>query len=336
MRDVGMIASVSPRVSIIMPVYNACRSNPRYLQEAMQSIASQTVQDLEFIIVDDGSTDASADLIDAFIEAHPQLRAAHYRKDNGGQSSARNDGARRSSGAYLCFIDQDDLWRPNRLELIYPLLDGTVDVVYTDCDRIGEDGTVLAHEIHRTLACGVPHPKRSIDDILYKDIFVMPGLMAIKRSVYDEVGGFDERLSGYEDDDIFLRLFPVSRMVYLSAATLGWRKYGDNYSFSERMINSRERYWRKLVDQYAGDRRRQGRITLRFFRESLIQAVTQYDAGDPQAVRSLRSARLMLPELPSAYKAVFQPVFLLQDQAALEFIHGSYAQYRRAKDVVRR
>lgn len=331
-----MIANVSPRVSIIMPVYNACRSNPRYLQEAMESIAAQTVQDLEFIIVDDGSTDASADLIHAFIEEHPDLRVTSYRKDNGGQSSARNYGAQRSTGDYLCFIDQDDLWRPNRLKLIYPLLDGKVDVVYTDCDRIDADGTVLVPEIHRTQACGVPHPKRSIDDILYKDIFVMPGLMAIKRAVYEQVGGFDERLSGYEDDDIFLRMFPISEMVYLSAATLGWRKYGDNYSFSERMIKSRELYWRKLVGMYAGDRRRQGRITQRFFRESLIQAVTQYDAGDPQAVRSLQSARLMLPELPLAYKAAFKPVFLLKDQAALELIHGSYAQYRRAKGVVRR
>ena len=95
-----------PAVSVIVPVYNAGRHLPR----CVQSIQSQTMRDLEIILVDDGSTDGSAQLCEELASADDRIRVFH--KKNGGVSSARNFGIEKAKGEYLLFVDADDLSIP--------------------------------------------------------------------------------------------------------------------------------------------------------------------------------------------------------------------------------
>ena len=106
-----------PFVSIILPLYNACKNNPDYLLSALNSLARQSYPHFELIIVDDGSTDESARICRDFMSEHPEMEAYYYYKKNGGQSSARNFGGELSKGDFLSFIDQDDLFYENMLEL---------------------------------------------------------------------------------------------------------------------------------------------------------------------------------------------------------------------------
>ena len=128
-----------PTFSIIMPIYNACQINDKYLLEALESIRNQTYQDIELIIVNDGSIDKSEKVIKDYISHHPEICIQYYYKENGGQSHARNFGANFTRGEYLCFLDQDDLWAENKLELIASQLDEDTDLLYTDADIINVD-----------------------------------------------------------------------------------------------------------------------------------------------------------------------------------------------------
>jgi len=101
------------KVTVVMPVYNGRRKSEHYLPEAIDSVLAQTYPHFELIIVDDGSDEDYSDLMEKY-RSEPRIR--WVRKENGGQSSARNYGATLGTGQFLAFIDQDDRWYPLRLE----------------------------------------------------------------------------------------------------------------------------------------------------------------------------------------------------------------------------
>lgn len=324
--DIGLppALTVTPLISVIMPVYNACRANKQFLIKALDSIANQTYKNVELIIVNDGSTDETEAVCNEYLRTHPALRAQYLTKSNGGQSSARNFGVKACSGDYVGFLDQDDEWYVDKLEKVVPWLANTeIDVLYTDSDSIDADDKVTFGGIHRNYQCGWPHPKSSIEDILFKDIFVMPGLMTIKRSAFDAVDGFDEKLSGYEDDDLFLRLYERFRFYYLPIPTLRWRMYGDNYSFSHRMLTSRLYFWRKLLANYTDhghNRYREQMISLRFFWQFMGQAKMQYLAGNALCWDSAVGAREIQRHLPKLQRMIFGALFLVPDRYLLPLL----------------
>lgn len=314
----------TPLVSVVMPVYNACRANKQFLIKALDSIANQTYKNVELIIVDDGSTDETHTVCQEYLAAHPELRVQYLSKVNGGQSSARNFGINASHGEYVGFLDQDDEWYEDKLEKVIPwLANKDIDVLYTDSDSIDGDDKVTFGRIHGKYHCGWPHPKSSLEDILFKDVFVMPGLMTIKRSAYDAVGGFDEKLSGYEDDDLFLRLYERFRFFYLPTPTLRWRMYGDNYSFSHRMLTSRMYFWRKLIANYTDHEKNRYRvhmISLRFFWQFMGQAKMQYQVGNALCWESFKGAREILPFLPWLQRVIFGWIFFFPDRRTLPLL----------------
>ena len=326
--------SESPLISVVMPVYNACRTDKRFLLSALESIFNQTYQNVELVIVDDGSTDDTRQVCEDFLSRHPTLRAQYLSKENGGQSSARNLGVKASNGEYVGFLDQDDEWYANKLERVVPWLsDKKIDVLYTDSDSIDGTGKVTLGGIHRNHNCGWPHPKGAVEDILFKDIFVMPGLMTIKKEAFERIGGFDENLSGYEDDDLFLRLFESANVFYLPISTLRWRIYGDNYSFSHRMLASRTYYWKKLLDVYTANgtnRFRKHMISLRFFWQFMSQSATQYEAGSDLCWKSLTGAKEVLSQLPLLQRVLFSLVFLFPDRLVLAMLARSGSFVRSA------
>jgi glycosyltransferase involved in cell wall biosynthesis len=301
-------ALTGPLISVVVPVYNACRSDSRHLIEALESICQQTYRRIELIIVDDGSTDATPELCQQFVATHGGIPIRYCRKENGGQSSSRNLGVSLSRGGWVSFLDQDDVWFLDKLERVVPLLREGVDLVYTDADTIDEGGRRTRVGLHRNYRFGVPHPKRNIEDVLFKDVFVMPGTMTVRRDLFVRVGGFDESLSGYEDDDLFLRLFPVASMTYLPESTFRWRIYEGNYSNTIRMVRSRIQYRNKLMQAYTDGGRNRHRvvgISRRFFREFLRQAIRQRRKGMDLYRENLSAGREIVPQLPLLEKLVF-------------------------------
>lgn len=120
-------------VSIIVPVYNV----ERYLKRCLDSLISQTLQNIEIIVVNDGSPDNSQEIIDAYISQYDCIKA--YVKENGGQSDARNYGLARATGEYIAFVDSDDYVDKNMYEVMYrKAKESNYDVVVCDFEEIYE------------------------------------------------------------------------------------------------------------------------------------------------------------------------------------------------------
>ncbi len=102
-------------VSIVIPVYNSVQ----FLSASLDSVAAQTYKSLDIIVVDDGSTDGSSDICDKFAAKDDRFTVIH--QEHKGQSEARNAGLSRCGGEWICFLDSDDLMRPDMVERLYDI-----------------------------------------------------------------------------------------------------------------------------------------------------------------------------------------------------------------------
>ncbi len=236
-------------ITVVIPLYNGAR----FIREAIRSVFDQTLPPDEIIVVDDGSSDSGADIVKEMGTQHP-IRLIN--KPNGGQSSARNLGVEHAHGDLIAFLDQDDAWYPDHLaELVKPFLRRrTVELgwSYSDLDEVNENGGLVACAILGKTK--TKHPKRDLADCLRQDMFILPSASLISRRAFVQVGGFDEQLSGYEDDDLFLRLFQAGfDNEFLPKSLSRWRIYQHSSSFSQRMSISRMIYARKMIRQFPED-----------------------------------------------------------------------------------
>lgn len=224
-----------PLVSAIIPAYNGAS---RYLEQAICSVLAQTYQDCELIVVDDASTDDTARLVLRF----PQVR--YWRRaDNGGQSAARNDGARLAQGTYLAFLDQDDLWEPSLLDETIPLLQTDPDAAVVHCDghQVNERNEILEYD-------GAMKHTGSITQILRGGHDIATSGSLFRKACFDAVGGYDEQLPIWEDIDLAIRLYQRFRLLHLPKPLYRHRLYTRNVSRdipSERALLGRQRFLEK-------------------------------------------------------------------------------------------
>ena len=126
----------APKVSVVVPAYN-CEG---FLPETLDCLLTQSLKDIQIIIVDDGSTDGTPAMVDRFAAQDKRVTAIH--KENGGVSSARNQGIELAEGRYILFLDSDDLLSQTALEEMYNALENTgSDLALCRCMRFGFGGT---------------------------------------------------------------------------------------------------------------------------------------------------------------------------------------------------
>jgi len=195
---------VAPKVSVVVPAYNV-RS---YIEDALVSLERQSGGEFEVLVVDDGSTDGTAEVVKPFCLRDSRFQLLH--KQNGGLSSARNYGIRHSCADYIALLDGDDAYEPDKLATHVALLDRfpEVGVVYSASRTIRDDGRPTFIYLS-----GKPIGSDPLLALLCKN-FIGHGSNAVfRRSLLDEVGEFDEGLRSFEDVDFWLRV----------AATRHWR-----------------------------------------------------------------------------------------------------------------
>lgn len=125
------------KVSIITPLYNS----ENFIGETIDSVIAQTYIDWEMLIVDDCSTDNSRQVVEQYIKTDSRIRYFRTKSPSGSPSDPRNIGIKTATGRYVAFLDSDDLWVPNKLELQVPLFsDDKVAVVFSNYVKINEDG----------------------------------------------------------------------------------------------------------------------------------------------------------------------------------------------------
>lgn len=231
-------------VSVIMALYRG----EAYVREALESVAAQTLAPLEVIVVDDGSPDDSVELIES-LALPVELRIV--RQSNAGQSAARNAGIRAARGEYIAFLDQDDAWRPDHLAVLVETIetDAALAWVYGDFDLIDDDGSTLVRSY--LTETKVLLDRRTVADLVRTDIMALPSASIMRRSALVAARGFDRRLSGYEDDELCIRLVRAGWAVAPQLRTRArYRTHGANASASVAFLRSRLIFLQLLIDYY--------------------------------------------------------------------------------------
>jgi glycosyltransferase involved in cell wall biosynthesis len=202
--------SQSPVVSVIIPAFN-CK---RFLVETLQSVKMQTYPNYEVIIVDDGSTDGQLELIKEFCDGDSRFR--FIRQENAGVSAARNFGFNVSVGSFIAFLDSDDVWLPNNLQVkLEKFNEGNFGLVHSDAQCIDEN----SRTIDRTL-----EGKEGVllfEMLLWSGTQIPgPSSILVRRDILTDVGLFDTRLSTSADHDLFLRI--ASRCIIGRVPEITW------------------------------------------------------------------------------------------------------------------
>ena len=234
-----------PKVSIITPCYNS----EAFIGRTIESVQAQTLTDWEHCVVDDGSTDGSAKVVQAYLEQEPRL--CLIQQPNGGVSRARNRGYEAASPSeYLLFLDADDCLEPAMLETLTAYLAArlAVGMVYCKPRFIDEKDAVrdfsgLFGPRYVPQGFGVAALPETVAETPLLSIFtlcgLLPSLVLMRRSVYEQTGGWDEALGHiYEDTDLFLRMSLSSAVHYLPEPLLRYRRHPSQSTAS---LSSRDR-----------------------------------------------------------------------------------------------
>jgi glycosyltransferase involved in cell wall biosynthesis len=229
------------KVSVIIPTYNRAG----YLREALESVFKQSSAPWEVIVVDDGSTDETRQVVE---NAPGTVR--YLEQEHRGVAAARNLGLDSATGDVIAWLDSDDIWDPDFLATVVPLLvqnDG-LDGVYSGITMIDANGKAL-----RTVVRVEP-PEQLHKALSHSNFLATPSVVVRKRC-YDCVGSFDEELRIAEDADMWLRLSRQFRLEGLAQSLVRIRVHDSNLmSDAEAFREAQLRYAQKRIVELEGDR----------------------------------------------------------------------------------
>lgn len=259
-----------PKVSVIIPAYNA----EKYIKEAIDSVLNQTYPVDEIIVVDDGSTDSTGEIVRGYVKrddgrgttdeglekkdcfvgrdieaprndnTHPAPRphdVIYIYQMNKGPAAARNRGIQEAKGEYIAFLDADDVWMPEKIEKQMAVFDKNKTIAFVSTDRIRLSDTKIRHK--KTIV-----KKRFYEDTyLYlwtEDYCIYTSSVIVKRECFGGAGMFDEseQISGAEDADMWLNIVNRYKAFYINQPLIIYRVRQDGYSRANanRMYKSRE------------------------------------------------------------------------------------------------
>ena len=219
----------NPKITVLMPVYNA----EAYIGQAIESVLSQTFSDFEFVIVNDGSKDRSADIVRLF--ADPRIRLIDN-KENAGVIARLNEGLALTEGEYIARIDADDVWADKeKLAKQAAFLD-----MNRDYGMIGTLGTAIGKSGEKLYPLDYPTADAEIrKKALVKNCFINCSVM-IRKSILGKSGGYDAAEKHAEDYGLWLRIGSVSKFANLPERMVSYRvtPEGDSLSNNIRSIRN--------------------------------------------------------------------------------------------------
>lgn len=219
-----------PRVSVLMAFYKG----ERYIREAIESVLAQDFTSWEFLLVDDGGGDGSAAIVEEFAAKHPGRirRLEHDGNQNRGPSASRNLGLSRARGAFIAFIDQDDVWIPTKLTEQVAILDGEPRAAMTfgpswiwyswSADATGRERDTLQDEgFPRETLVKPPHLVCLF--LANRMVIPSPSGILVRKTASDAVGGFEDVFRGIYEDKVFYVKLALEHPVFVSGRC--WYKY---------------------------------------------------------------------------------------------------------------
>jgi glycosyltransferase involved in cell wall biosynthesis len=212
---------------VIIPVYNG----ERYISDTIMSVINQMEKNWEIIAVNDGSTDHSLVILEEFAMKYPD-RIRVISVSNGGVSRARNRGVSEARGTYIAFLDQDDLWMPQKLRLQIEQFhsDKNLGISYTNESIIDHTGFVvwekaltLKSKINRGFV---------FEHLVFEDFIPISSVM-IRREFFTAIGGFDPQYSLAEDYDFLLKAANIASVDFIDAPLLLYREHGESGTYKK-------------------------------------------------------------------------------------------------------
>ena len=304
-------------VSVIIPTYNRAYC----IENAIQSVLTQTHKDVEVVVVDDGSSDGTRELIAGRYASEPRVKYIY--RENGGVSAARNTGLRKATGDFIALLDSDDVWKPWKLELQLACLRQVPEagMVWTDMEAVDPDGKVFDPRFLRTMYSAYQwFPEES----LFKESFAMPGIsvsvpagagrlyagnifsqmimgnlvhtstVLLRRERFEKVREFNEslRYSG-EDYDFHLRTCREGVVAFAAVAAIAYtRGMPDQLTGSAYAIYRARNFLKTIEPHIVGDR---GRIDLPQNMIDFVLSEAHYYIGESALdIGELKEARTHL------------------------------------------
>jgi len=233
---------MQPIVSVVTATYNY----GHFLGDAVDSVRAQTLGDFELIVVDDGSTDNTPDVIKPYLT---DSRIEYHRVGHVGVTKAKNFGIRRARGRFVAFLDSDDAWLPGKLERQVEVLDSApgVGAVYTRRFYFDCKGNSLGIDDR-------PFYRGNIVEQLFLDNFICYSTVMVRRAVLDEVGIMDEAIFHPSDYDLWLRIALRYRFEYIDEPLVRYRSH-PGISRASRAVDRRPEVdfvTNRFLNQYGG------------------------------------------------------------------------------------
>lgn len=228
-----------PTISIIIPTYN----RSALIKETVNSVLGQTFSDFEILVIDDGSTDNTKQIIDEI----KNNRIKYFHKNNGGVSSARNLGLKNAQGQFICFLDSDDLWPADFLQSMMTNLQANPEYGASYCMRtlLFEDGTTQPSYQKEIFFSGQVTAK------LFEKTFIQTSAICFRKKVLEGLF-FDKSLTNGEDVDFWLRVSTRTKFLFVPDVQIKYRQqpasaenpvFGIKYCSRVRVL---ERFYFKL------------------------------------------------------------------------------------------
>ncbi len=228
-----------PLISVIVPTYNYAH----FIGDCLESIFSQTYKDFEVIVVDDGSTDGTAEILQEYKE-----KIRYIYQENRGLPSARNTGIQSSHGKFLAFLDSDDLWLPYKLEEQIRILgdDADMGIIFSDASAFNERGVIRESILKEEKIC----TGFCFERLFMGNYLVMPTVM-IRKNCLEKSGIFDESLTAVEDYDLWLRISLFYKIGFVDKVLAMYRVHPSNMSRDFcRLLDNEIRVIKKIINAY--------------------------------------------------------------------------------------
>lgn len=219
------MSALNPLISVIIPTYNRAHC----LMQAYESVVAQSYDNIEVIIVDDGSTDDTAHVVEGITSESVR----YIWQENSGPSQARNTGIRNTTGQYIAFLDSDDVWLPGKLRKQMACFEcneniGLVASAYNGCNEMLEIIKPMVSEVTSS---------KKIRKLLPVRNFLPTPSVIVKKECLDRVGCFDESLRFAEDWDLWIRIAQEYEILYLHEPLVNVRNSTESLSSSNTDYN---------------------------------------------------------------------------------------------------
>ena len=200
-------------VSIIIPTYQSCNR----LKIALNSVLSQTYNNYEVLIMDDGSTDGTSEMVNSFKD--PRI-FYNWQTNSRGPAKPRNRGIKLAKGNWIAFLDSDDVWKPDKLKICMEYADNQVDLIYHDLQIISNKSRIFGRKIAKTRKLKKP----ILLNLLLNGNLICNSSVLVRKDLIDKVGGINENrnLVAAEDYNTWLRIAKLTDQFIYLPRTLGY------------------------------------------------------------------------------------------------------------------